>query len=207
MLTDLRYFPYGVYVVLSTLFIPPGSRIVGEAWPVISGAGAKFRDANNPVPVVKVGNANDVGVAQISDMRFTVAEPLAGAKIMEWNMAGASNGDVGIWNSIVNIGGMRDSTVSASCQSQNPCQAAHTGMHLTSTSSVYVQNGMMFLFLLPYAGTDHRNSMGLDGGPRRRPNIRESDHLHRARYPRRSHKSNVAGGQRRRAPLALRIQL
>ncbi|KAK7183131.1 hypothetical protein DPSP01_012154 [Paraphaeosphaeria sporulosa] len=136
----ITYFPYGVYVVLSTLFIPPGSRIVGEAWPVISGAGDKFRDANTPVPVVKIGNANDVGVAQISDMRFTVAEPLAGAKIMEWNMAGTSNGDVGIWNSIVNIGGMRDSTVSAQCQSQNPCQAAHTGMHLTSTSSVYVQN-------------------------------------------------------------------
>ncbi|KAF9741995.1 hypothetical protein PMIN02_007890 [Paraphaeosphaeria minitans] len=136
----ITYFPYGVYVVLSTLFIPPGSRIVGEAWPVISGAGDRFRDANNPLPVVKIGNANDVGVAQISDMRFTVAEPLAGAKIMEWNMAGASNGDVGIWNSILNIGGMRDSTVSVQCQSQNPCQAAHTGMHLTSTSSVYAQN-------------------------------------------------------------------
>ena len=33
----VSYFPYGVYVVKSTLYIPPGSRIVGEAWPVISG--------------------------------------------------------------------------------------------------------------------------------------------------------------------------
>lgn len=160
-----RYFPYGVYVVLSTLFIPPGSRIVGEAWPVISGAGNTFKDANNPVSVVKVGNPNDIGVAQISDMRFTVAEPLPGAKIMEWNIAGAANGDVGIWNSIVNIGGTRDSTVSASCQSQTPCQAAHTGIHLTSTSSVYLQNGELLRIVFSWTKSYHRDSMGMDGRP------------------------------------------
>lgn len=33
----ISYFPYGVYVVKSTLFVPAGSRIVGEAWSVISG--------------------------------------------------------------------------------------------------------------------------------------------------------------------------
>lgn len=33
----VSYFPYGVYIVKSTFYIPPGSRIVGEAWPVISG--------------------------------------------------------------------------------------------------------------------------------------------------------------------------
>ena len=33
----ITYFPYGVYIVRETLTIPPGSRIVGEAWPVISG--------------------------------------------------------------------------------------------------------------------------------------------------------------------------
>jgi glucan 1,3-beta-glucosidase len=165
MLIRRRYFPYGVYVVLSTLFIPPGSRIVGEAWPVISGAGNNFKDPNNPVPVVKVGNANDVGVAHISDMRFTVAEPLAGAKIMEWNMAGAANGDVGIWNSIVNIGGMRDSTVTSSCGSQTACQAAHTGVHLTASSSVYVQNCKFFLFPLFTQALIDRKSMGLDSRP------------------------------------------
>jgi len=126
--------------VLDTLFIPPGTQIVGEAWAVISGAGSKFKDANNPRPVVKVGNTNDVGIAQISDMRFTVAEPLEGAKIMEWNMAGSAPGDVGIWNSIVNIGGMRDSTVNNICTDQNPCRAAHTGVHFTQSSSVYAQN-------------------------------------------------------------------
>lgn len=33
----ISYFPYGVYVVKSTLFVPKGTRIVGEAWSVISG--------------------------------------------------------------------------------------------------------------------------------------------------------------------------
>lgn len=33
----ITYFPYGVYIVRETLVVPPGSRIVGEAWPVISG--------------------------------------------------------------------------------------------------------------------------------------------------------------------------
>ena len=33
----ISYFPYGVYIVKSTLYTPPGSRIVGEAWAVISG--------------------------------------------------------------------------------------------------------------------------------------------------------------------------
>lgn len=32
-----------MYVVKSTLFVPAGSRIVGEAWAVISGAGATFK--------------------------------------------------------------------------------------------------------------------------------------------------------------------
>ena len=33
----LSYFPYGVYIVRSTLYVPAGTRIVGEAWSVISG--------------------------------------------------------------------------------------------------------------------------------------------------------------------------
>ena len=33
----ISYFPYGVYIIETTLYIPPGTRIVGEAWAVISG--------------------------------------------------------------------------------------------------------------------------------------------------------------------------
>ena len=152
----ITYFPYGVYIILQTLFIPPNSRIVGEAWPVISGAGAKFKDSSNPVPIVKVGNPNDVGTAHISDMRFTVAEPLNGAKILEVNMAGSSPGEVGIWNTIINIGGTKDSTVNSQCSNQDTsnCMAVYVGAHFTSTSSAYVQNLWVWT-------ADHSE----DGGP------------------------------------------
>ena len=45
------YFPFGKYRVDSTLVVPPGSRIVGEAWATITGNGNFFKDENNPKPV------------------------------------------------------------------------------------------------------------------------------------------------------------
>ena len=74
-------------------------------------------------------------------MRFTVSEVLPGATIVEVNCDGAP-GDVGIWNSIVTVGGTADSQVSTSCQDQDTsnCKAAFMVMHLTSSSSVYLEN-------------------------------------------------------------------
>ncbi|KAH8601170.1 putative exo-beta-1,3-glucanase [Bisporella sp. PMI_857] len=152
----IAYFPYGVYVVKSTLFVPAGSRIVGEAWAVISGAGSTFKDVNNPQPIVKIGNAGDVGIAQITDMRFTVAEPLPGAIIVQVNMAGTSPGDVGIWDTQVTIGGTADTTIHSTCNNQDTasCMGAFLGVHLTTSSSAYLQNIWVWT-------ADHN----LDGGP------------------------------------------
>lgn len=97
----IAYFPFGKYRVDDTLLVPPGSRIVGEAWATITGHGDAFKDAANPRPVVMVGNDGDVGVAQISDMRFTVSDVLPGAIIVQFNMAGNSPGDVALWNSLI----------------------------------------------------------------------------------------------------------
>ncbi|KAL1849569.1 hypothetical protein Plec18170_007477 [Paecilomyces lecythidis] len=152
----ITYFPYGVYVVLDTLVIPTGSRIVGEAWAVISGSGDAFGDASNPKPVVQVGNSGDTGVVEIQDMRFTVAQVSPGAKIVEVNAAGASAGDVGFWNCLITIGGTADTTVSTTCTNQDSknCMAAFIAMHLTSSSSVYIENMWGWT-------ADHN----LDGGP------------------------------------------
>lgn len=138
----ISYFPYGVYIVKSTLFVPPGTRIVGEAWSVISGIGSTFGDANNPQPVVQIGNVSDVGVAQIQDMRFTVADISPGAIILQVNMAGFNQGDVGIWNSHVTVGGTADTNVNIACSSGNTadCKAAFAMVHLTSSSSAYIEN-------------------------------------------------------------------
>jgi hypothetical protein len=138
----LTYIPYGVYILKDTLFIPPNTRIVGEAWSVLSGSGAKFSDATNPQPVVKIGNVGDLGIVEIQDIRFTVAEVSPGAIIVEVNVAGNQAGDVGIWNSLITVGGTADTTISTTCTNQDAkyCMAAFMMMHLTATSSAYIEN-------------------------------------------------------------------
>ncbi len=47
------FFPAGVYLVESTVFIPTGSIIVGEGWSQIMGTGSFFEDESNPNVMVK----------------------------------------------------------------------------------------------------------------------------------------------------------
>ncbi|KAK3939632.1 putative glycoside hydrolase family 55 protein [Diplogelasinospora grovesii] len=138
----IAYFPFGKYRVDSTLFVPVGSRIVGEAWATITGNGAFFKDSSNPQPVVKVGNPGDVGTAQIQDMRFTVSDVLPGAIIVQFNMAGSSPGQVALWNSLVTVGGTRgaDALTNACTDPSNECMGAFLGLHLAATSSAYIEN-------------------------------------------------------------------
>ncbi|KAK0610586.1 glycoside hydrolase family 55 protein [Bombardia bombarda] len=138
----IAYFPFGKYRVDSTLLVPIGSRIVGEAWATITGNGAFFKDASNPKPVVKIGNPGDVGTIQIQDMRFTVSDVLPGAIIVQFNAAGSSPGQVALWNSLVTVGGTRgaDALTNACRDPAHQCQAAYIGMHFSSTSSAYVEN-------------------------------------------------------------------
>ncbi|KAI5926488.1 beta-1,3-glucanase [Camillea tinctor] len=138
----IAYFPFGKYRVDDTLHIPKGSRIVGEAWATITGNGNNFKDLHNPRPVVQVGNAGDVGVAQIQDMRFTVSDVLPGAIIVQFNMAGSSPGDVALWNSLITVGGTRgaDALVNACGSPSAECQGAFLGLHFTEQSSAYVEN-------------------------------------------------------------------
>jgi glucan 1,3-beta-glucosidase len=77
------YFPAGTYSVSNTITIPPGSRIVGDAYAsYFSAIGGIFSDASTPVPLVQLGKPGDVGVGQISDMVFTVADVLPGCKLV-----------------------------------------------------------------------------------------------------------------------------
>ncbi|KAK1826285.1 putative glycoside hydrolase family 55 protein [Podospora conica] len=138
----IAYFPYGKYRVDSTLFIPTGSRIVGEAWATIVGSGSYFQDQKIPRPVVQVGHFGDVGVAHIQDMHFTIADVLVGAIILQFHMKGSQPGDVAIWNSLVTVGGLKGSVnLDYNCRDvNNPCMAAFLGIHFASGSSVYAEN-------------------------------------------------------------------
>ena len=65
-------------MVSSTITIPAGTIIVGEAWSTIMGYGSNFEDYNNPQVVVKVGeNSGDEGVAEITDIIFSTRGPSA----------------------------------------------------------------------------------------------------------------------------------
>lgn len=138
----ISYFPYGVYHVEDTLKIPVGSRIMGEAWAVISGAGDAFKDSSNPKPVVQVGQKGDVGVIEIQDIRFSVAEVLPGAIIVEVNAAGTNPGEVAMWNTMVTVGGTAETSIKDDCDNQDTskCMAAYLMLHLTDSSSAYIEN-------------------------------------------------------------------
>lgn len=75
-------------------------------------------------------------------MRFTVADIAPGAIIVQVNMAGSHPGDVGFWNSHVTVGGAADSNVNFACSQPNTanCLAAFAMVHLTSSSSAYIDN-------------------------------------------------------------------
>ena len=131
------YFPYGIYILSDTLLIPVGSRLVGETFTQLSASGAKFKDAKNPRPMIKVGSAGDIGVAQMQDFMFTVADILPGSILVEVNMAGEKPGDVGFWFCNFRIGGAKGSKVEANCKDAKNCVAARTAAHFTATSSSY----------------------------------------------------------------------
>lgn len=136
------YFPAGTYIVTNTIFVPAGSIIIGDAYAsAISAVGGNFYNPSAPVAMVKVGNAGDVGTAQISDMLFTVADVLQGCKLVEINIAGSAPGNVGLWNCHFRIGGAAGSKVQTNCGgSPDQCRAAWGLLHLTSTSSAYIEN-------------------------------------------------------------------
>ncbi|PMD48188.1 glycoside hydrolase family 55 protein [Hyaloscypha variabilis F] len=135
------FFPQGTYLVTNTIFVPAGSRLVGEAWSAISAVGSNFYNPTSPVPMVKVGNPGDIGVAQISDILFTVADVLQGCQLLEINLAASNPGDVGLWNSHFRVGGAAGSKVETNCAgSPADCKAAFGLIHLTATSSAYIED-------------------------------------------------------------------
>ncbi|KAI4236504.1 MAG: hypothetical protein LQ352_007997, partial [Teloschistes flavicans] len=141
----LSYFPYGVYIVKNTLYVPPGTRICntfGKLIPIFPGIGSFFGDKTNPKPVIMVGKPNESGIAQIQDMRFTVADIAPGAIILQVNLASSTPGDVAFWNTHITVGGTADTNVNTACNGPNTaaCLAAFAMVHLTSSSSAYIEN-------------------------------------------------------------------
>ncbi|KAF2035420.1 family 55 glycoside hydrolase [Setomelanomma holmii] len=95
---SIVFFPKATYDLASTLVVPPGSRLVGEAWSTFVPIKSGWADAKNPEAVVQVGKPGDVGTAQMTDSLFKTGAKNAGAILLQVHMAGGKPGDVGFFN-------------------------------------------------------------------------------------------------------------
>ena len=143
------YFPAGDYVITDTVYVPPGSRLIGEIWSVLLAKGNNFHDANNPRVMLEVGKPGEQGVAEISEMLFSTEGPVAGAILVQINMKdpAGEKGAVGIWDSHFRIGGAKGTELqSNNCgkggdkSGKAECMGAFMMLHVASTGSAYLEN-------------------------------------------------------------------
>ncbi|KAI0266055.1 beta-1-3-glucanase [Gloeopeniophorella convolvens] len=142
------YFDQGTYIVSSTLKIPAGVRIVGEAWSNVMGSGSAFADQDQPQVVVQIGAPGSSGIAEISGMLFTTRAPAGGAIVVEWNVRDPAHqpAAAGTWDTLIRLGGTAGTNVqTAQCAwnltdtSIDACSVAFMGIHITPRASAYLE--------------------------------------------------------------------
>ena len=146
---QILYFDHGAYIITKTINVPKDIKITGEFWPLIMASGEFFSNQDSPQPVWKIGEPGDVGSAELTDLMFETAGPAMGAVMIQWNSGAASQGSNGMWDVNVRIGGSAGTQLQHDKCAKNPnitspvneaCGGAHTMLHLTQTSSVYLEN-------------------------------------------------------------------
>ncbi|KAK0123765.1 hypothetical protein ONS95_008770 [Cadophora gregata] len=140
----IAFFPAGIYQVGSTVLIPTGSRVQGSSWSQIQGSGFYFSDMANPKVVVQVGNKGEIGTMEIVEMLFSVRGNTAGAVLMEWNVAAATQGAAAMWDSHFRVGGGLGTDLDQkNCPKfgyNDQCIAAALMFHVTKQASGYFEN-------------------------------------------------------------------
>ncbi|KAF8130464.1 exo-beta-1,3-glucanase [Mycena galopus ATCC 62051] len=144
------FFDAGTYIVTSTLKIPAGTQMVGEGWSVISGSGAAFQDASSPQVVVQAGAAGSTGTLEITDIIFSTVGPTPGAIVVEWNVKQTTAGGAGMWDSHIRLGGADGTNLQTNCPSSGSggipnCYAAFLALHLTASSTAYLEGTWVWL--------------------------------------------------------------
>ncbi|KAK2599641.1 hypothetical protein N8I77_011378 [Diaporthe amygdali] len=143
------YIDYGLYLITSTLSIPPGSKIVGESWPVIMASGSYFSNINAPQVAVQIGTSGQAGSVALSDFIVSGKGAVPGAILIEYNLASPAGSPSGLWDVHTRIGGYTGSDLQvAQCNKtpgsssiNNACIGAYMSMHVTKTSSgLYMEN-------------------------------------------------------------------
>ena len=138
------FFDQGTYKITRTLVFPPGSRIVGEALPVIMASGRLWSNMDQPAPVIQIGKPGDTGFFEWSDMLVSTQGSTPGAVLIEWNLD-ADEGS-GMWEVHTRIGGFAGSQLQVpecptSAQPSKECEAAYMAMHITASARrAYLEN-------------------------------------------------------------------
>lgn len=114
--THVIWIPHGHYLLTSTLVVSPGTRVVGEVWPVLMGTGDYFNDASNPKPVIQVGHfAGQQGLVEVSDCIFSTRGPTRGAIVLQWNLRCEGTKSIhnmpGLWDTHIRLGGFKGSNL------------------------------------------------------------------------------------------------
>ncbi|KAJ5131227.1 uncharacterized protein N7515_007266 [Penicillium bovifimosum] len=146
---QIIYFDHGAYVITSTIKVPKDIKITGEIWPMLMAHGPKFSDQEKPVPLFQVGQKGDTGSVEMSDLIITTKGAAPGAILMEWNVAGTSQGSAGMWDVHFRIGGAAGTELQSDTCPKTPkekttprkeCMAAFMLLHVTKTGSAYLEN-------------------------------------------------------------------
>ncbi|EED77302.1 predicted protein, partial [Postia placenta Mad-698-R] len=147
---NIIFFDAGTYVITSTLTVPAGTQMIGEAWSVIQGQGSAFADQSNPTPMVQVGASGSSGILEITDIIFSVQGPTPGAIVVEWNVNSPTQGGAGMWDSHIRwlpaaAGTDLESSECPSGSDSTSCFAAFLALHLTSGSNAYLEGTWVWL--------------------------------------------------------------
>ncbi|KAJ3507336.1 hypothetical protein NLJ89_g6366 [Agrocybe chaxingu] len=151
--SKIIFLDAGFYILSSTLTIPAGTRLVGEAWSVLAGKGKLYQDQKNPQVVVRVGAKGSQGVMEITDVVFTTVGPAAGAIVVEWNVKepeGVQAG-AGMWDSHIRLAGSSGTNLEAPTCPQfgsgpyDPCYAAFLSLHITPSATGYFESTWVWL--------------------------------------------------------------
>ncbi|PRP77587.1 hypothetical protein PROFUN_00448 [Planoprotostelium fungivorum] len=142
------FLPAGTYRLTRTLFVPAGTRMVGEAWSQLMAHGPSFSDPAHPEPMIQVGLPGDVGSVELSELMFTAAGPAQGAILVQWNIRDSPNSpaSAGMWDCHFRIGGavgtyQQIEQCPASAANVIPeCLGVFMMMHVTASASIYMEN-------------------------------------------------------------------
>lgn len=143
----ILFIDAGSYILTKTVVVPAGVRVVGETWSQLVASGPGFADATHPMVMLRVGaTPGQVGNVEMQDLIFTTKGPMAGAVLVEWNMAADAKGSAGMWDCHARIGGATGTDLTPDeCPALRSgtapnCNAASLIMHIKPGSSGYFEN-------------------------------------------------------------------